>query len=45
MWNIGPIQIQKTGHANGRSVTGDGGQKKEVKKMNIVDVVSIQEWI
>jgi hypothetical protein len=47
--NINPIQIQailwKTGHTKGRSLTGEGGQKKEVKKMNMVEVLPIQKWI
>jgi hypothetical protein len=49
MCNIDPIQIQpilwKIGHAKGKSLTGEGGWKKEANKVNIVDVLSIQEWI
>jgi hypothetical protein len=33
----------KTGHTKGRSHMREGGQKKEVKKVNIVDVLPIQE--
>jgi hypothetical protein len=46
MWNINPIQIQiilwKTGHTKGRSHT-ERGLKKEVKKVNIFDVLPTQE--
>jgi hypothetical protein len=49
MWNIDLIQIQvmlwKTGHAKGRSHTKEGGEKNEVKEVNMVDVLPIQEWI
>jgi hypothetical protein len=37
--------LWKTGHAEGRALTGEGGWRKEVKKVNMVDVLSIQEWI
>jgi hypothetical protein len=37
--------LWKTGHAKGKSHTRGGGEKKEVKKMNMVDVLSMQEWI
>jgi hypothetical protein len=37
--------LRKTGHTNGRSLTGEGGWKKEVKKVNMVDVLPVQEWI
>jgi hypothetical protein len=46
MWTIGPKQIQailcKTCHTKGRSLTGEGNFKKEVKKVNMVDVLSTQ---
>jgi hypothetical protein len=35
--------IMKNGYAKGRSLTGEGEYKKEVKKVNMVDVLSIQE--
>jgi hypothetical protein len=35
--------LQKTGHTNGRSLMREGQPKKEVKKMNMVDVLPIQE--
>jgi hypothetical protein len=34
----------KTGHAKGRSHKREGEWKKEVKEVNMVDVLSIQEW-
>jgi hypothetical protein len=33
------------GYTQGRPLMGEGGWKKEVKKVNMVDVHSIQEWI
>jgi hypothetical protein len=42
MWNIDLIQI-KTMCVKGRSHTRDGGEKKEVKKVNIVDALPIKE--
>jgi hypothetical protein len=35
--------IKKSGHAKGRPYTREGQYKKEVKKVNIVDVLPIQE--
>jgi hypothetical protein len=35
--------LQSTGHTNRRSHTRGGGVKKEAKKINIVDILSIQE--
>jgi hypothetical protein len=47
MWNTDSIWIQamlwKTGHIE-RSLMGDGGQEKDIKKVS-TDVLSIQEWI
>jgi hypothetical protein len=47
MWTIDLIQTQailrKTGHAKRRSHMTERGQKKEVKKVNMVDVFPIQE--
>jgi hypothetical protein len=37
-------QEWKTGHSKRRSVTGEGGWKKEVK-VNVAEVLPIQEWI
>jgi hypothetical protein len=31
--------LWKTGHAKGKSHTRGGGEKKEAKKMNMVDVI------
>jgi hypothetical protein len=36
-------QYYETGHTKGRSLTREGGQKKEVKKVNMADVLFIQE--
>jgi hypothetical protein len=33
----------KKGHAKRRSLMREGGQKKEVKKVNMVDALSIQK--
>jgi hypothetical protein len=38
-------QEWKLGHAKGRALMGGGKQKKEVKKVNMFDVLFIQEWI
>jgi hypothetical protein len=35
--------VMKTGHTQGTSHTREGGSKKEAKKVNMVDVLSIQE--
>jgi hypothetical protein len=47
MWNIDPIQTQailrKTGYAKGRSHMRKREENMEVKKMNMVDVLPIQE--
>jgi hypothetical protein len=43
MWNIDLIQIQKYCEKQGRSHMREGGLKKEVKKVNMVDVLPIQE--
>jgi hypothetical protein len=40
--NTNTAILQKTGHTKGRSLMRVGGQKK-AKKVNIVDVFSIQE--
>jgi hypothetical protein len=49
MWNIDPIQIQiilwKADHTKGRSHMRERGEKKVVKKVNMVDVLPTQEWI
>jgi hypothetical protein len=49
IWEIDTIQMQailwKTSYAKGRPLTGEEGWKKEVKKVNIVDELSVQEWI
>jgi hypothetical protein len=48
MWYIDLAKIQwyyEKGHAKGRSPMREGWQKKEVKKTNMVDVLSTQEWI
>jgi hypothetical protein len=47
MWEVDTIQatLWKTGYTKGRSLTREGGQKKEVKKVNMGDVLSIQEWV
>jgi hypothetical protein len=31
----------KTGHVNGQTITRGGGQKKEVKKVSMVNILSI----
>jgi hypothetical protein len=45
MLEIDTVQMQailwKTDHAKGRSLTGEGELKKEVKKVNMVDVLSV----
>jgi hypothetical protein len=42
---IQPI-LWKTGHTKGRSLIRDGGLKKgEIKKVNMVDILPIEEWI
>jgi hypothetical protein len=35
--------LQKTGHDKGKSHMRGGWKKKEVKKVNMVDVLSIQQ--
>jgi uncharacterized membrane protein YfhO len=46
MWEIDTTQIQgilcKTGYTKGSSLM-KGGKKKEIKKVNMADVLSIQE--
>jgi hypothetical protein len=41
--NTNTAILRKTGHAKGRSLTEDGRWKKEVKRVNMVDVLSAQE--
>jgi hypothetical protein len=49
MWKRDAIPVQtvlwKTGHASGKSLTGEIGWKKKLKKVNMGDILSIQEWI
>jgi hypothetical protein len=44
MWDIDPMQLQpilwKTGHAKGSSHTREGRSKKEIKQVNMVNVLS-----
>jgi hypothetical protein len=42
--NTNAAILWKTGHTNGRSHMREAGWKKDVKKVNMVDVLSIQEW-
>jgi hypothetical protein len=35
--------LRKTDHTKGKSLMEEGGSKKELKKVNMVDVLSIQE--
>jgi hypothetical protein len=37
-------QEGKTGHAKVGALMEEGKLKKEVKKVNMVDILSIQEW-
>jgi hypothetical protein len=43
--NTNAAILWKTGHTKGRSCTGGVGLKKETKKLNMVDILSVQEWI
>jgi hypothetical protein len=48
-WEIDTIWIKtllwKTGYTKERSLTGEEGEKKEVKKVYMGDVLPIQEWL
>jgi hypothetical protein len=43
--NANTVILWKTGHGNGKLHIRGGGEMKEVKKVNMVDVLSMQEWI
>jgi hypothetical protein len=36
--------LWNTGYTKGRSCTGGAGHMKEIKNLNMVDILSIQEW-
>jgi hypothetical protein len=47
-WSIphhknGECKCYENSHTIGRSLTGEGGQKKYVKKVNMVDVLPTEE--